>query len=203
MQSVEFFESQFRRQVREGDFALNPFEVLALEHVAGEVLDLGCGLGNLSLEAARRGCKVTAVDASPSAVDRVRRAAQEESLPVDAVLADVATYAIEREYDTITAIGLLMFFPREPALAMLESIRDRVRPGGSIVLNVLVSGTTFLDMFEPGHYYLFGREELRDRFAGWKTIVWRPESFPAPRETVKEFTTLIAERPAPERRPLR
>ncbi len=51
--SVRFFETQFERQVRENDFALNPFETLALDHVAGDLLDLGCGLGNLSLEAAR------------------------------------------------------------------------------------------------------------------------------------------------------
>jgi tellurite methyltransferase len=70
--SVEFFETQFRRQVREADFALNPFEQLVLPYVAGNVLDLGCSLGNLSLEAARRGCSVTAIDASPTAVERVR-----------------------------------------------------------------------------------------------------------------------------------
>jgi len=32
--AVRFFETQFRRQVESGDFALNPFEQLALEHVA-------------------------------------------------------------------------------------------------------------------------------------------------------------------------
>ncbi|HUX26321.1 MAG TPA: class I SAM-dependent methyltransferase [Burkholderiales bacterium] len=75
---VDFFERQFRRQIAEADFALNPFEQLALPHVAGSVLDLGCGLGNLSLEAARRGCSVTAVDASTSAVERLRTAARQE-----------------------------------------------------------------------------------------------------------------------------
>ena len=77
--SVDFFERQFRRQVRETDFALNPFEQLALPHVAGSVLDLGCGLGNLSLEAARRGCSVTAVDASPTALEHLRAVALRRS----------------------------------------------------------------------------------------------------------------------------
>jgi hypothetical protein len=52
--AVDFFERQFQRQVRESDFALNPFEQLALSHVAGSVLDLGSSLGSTSLEAARR-----------------------------------------------------------------------------------------------------------------------------------------------------
>ena len=194
--SVEFFENQFRRQVREADFALNPFEALSLNFLSGELLDLGCGLGNLALEAARRGCRVTAVDASPSAIARIRRTAQEESLAVDASVEDLATYAIENDYDTIVAIGLLMFFHRERGLELLEQIKERIRPGGRAIVNVLVEGTTFLAMFLPGHYHLFGPEELRERFAGWKEIAWRSESYPAPNETIKEFTTLIAEKPS-------
>ena len=46
--SVRFFETQFRRQLDGGDFALNPFERLALPYLKGDVLDLGCGLGNLA-----------------------------------------------------------------------------------------------------------------------------------------------------------
>ncbi len=69
--SVEFFETQFQRQVRERDYALNPFETLALDYLTGTVLDLGCGLGNLSLEAGRRGHRILAVDASPAAIARI------------------------------------------------------------------------------------------------------------------------------------
>lgn len=192
--SVEFFEQQFRRQVREKDFALNPFETLALPHLSGDVLDLGCGLGNLTLEAARRGCRVTAVDASPAGISRIREAIEEEALTVEAVVADLESYAIDRTYDTIVAIGLLMFFRRARAYGLLEQIQAHVRPGGRAVVNVLVKGTTFLDMFEPGNYYLFGREELRNRFAEWKVLAWHPEVYPAPRDTVKKFTTLIAEK---------
>lgn len=195
--SVGFFEKQFRRQVRHREFELNPFEVVALDYIRGEVLDLGCGLGNLSLEAARRGCRVTAIDASPTAVARIRRAASRASLQVEAVHADLETCDIERDYDTIVAIGLLMFFRRERALALLGQIRERVRPGGRAVVNVLVEGTTFMDMFTADHYYLFGREELRERFEDWTVLAWRPESFPAPENTVKEFTTLIADKPRP------
>ena len=65
--SVEFFDAQFQRQIREREYALNPFETLALDYLKGSVLDLGSGLGNLSLEAGRRGHHVVAVDASPAA----------------------------------------------------------------------------------------------------------------------------------------
>ena len=192
---VEFFERQFQRQVRETDFALNPFEQLALPHVAGAVLDLGCGLGNLSLEAARRGCSVTAVDASLTAVGRLRAAALLEQLPLTALQADLAGFRIERDYDTIVAIGLLMFFRKERALALLRQIGERVRQGGCAIVNVLTEGTSYLDLFQPGEYYLFGTKELEQAFAGWVMLAARHDSFPAPGGTRKEFATVIAQKP--------
>ncbi len=192
--SVEFFEQQFQRQVRESDFALNPFEQLALSHVAGSVLDLGCGLGNLSLEAARRGCSVTAVDASATAVARIRAAALQEQLPMQVLQADLDRFPIEQDYDTIIAIGLLMFFRRERALALLREIGKRVRPGGRAIVNALVEGTTYLGMFSPDEYYLFGANELEQAFAGWNLLVVRHDSFPASEGTRKEFATVIAQK---------
>jgi len=192
--TVDFFERQFQRQVREADFALNPFEQLALPYVAGRVLDLGCGLGNLSLEAARRGSSVTAVDASPTAVERVRTTARQERLPLQALQADLGCFRIEQDYDTIVAIGLLMFFRRERALEILRQIVHRVRPGGRAIVNVLVQGTTYLGMFKPDEYYLFGVNELEQAFAGWTLLVARHDAFPAPEGTCKEFATVIVQK---------
>jgi tellurite methyltransferase len=191
---IAFFDTQFQRQVRESDFALNPFEQLALDYVAGTVLDYGCGLGNLTHAAARRGSRVVAVDASPTAVERIRATAAQEKLAVEASGADLSTHSIERSYDTIVAIGLLMFFRRERALALLADIQANVAAGGCAIVNVLIEGTTYLGMFDPDNYYLFGRDELEQCFAGWKILVSRHDSFPAPGDMRKEFSTVIARR---------
>jgi tellurite methyltransferase len=193
--SVEFFESQFQRQVKAREFELNPFERVALGYVQGDVLDLGCGLGNLAVEAARRGCTVTAIDASPTAIEQIRAAANEGRLAVDAIQADLTDFKIERDYDTIVAIGLLMFFKQSRALTLLGDIQAHIRPGGRVIVNVLVQGTTYMEMFAPGNYYLFGREELAGHFLGWVIELSRFEDFPAPGGTLKSFATLIALKP--------
>jgi tellurite methyltransferase len=192
--SVEFFEAQFRRQVQDREYGLNPFETLAIEYLKGEVLDVGSGLGNLSLEAGRRGHRVVAVDASPTAVERINMDARREGLPVEAMQVDVENWRIDRMYDTIVAIGLLMFFRREQALDLLRAIQEHVSPGGHAIVNVLIEGTTYLGMFDPETYYLFARKELEECFSGWTILRSRYDTFPAPGQTQKEFSTVIASR---------
>ena len=191
---LTFFETQFQRQVREREYALNPFETLALGYLNGTVLDLGSGLGNLSLEAGRRGHDVVAVDASPAAVARINADARREGLSVQAIQAEITSGSIDRTYDTIVAIGLLMFFGREEALELLRAIQDHVHAGGRAIVNVLIEGTTYMDMFDPERHYLFPRHELEERFARWKVLTSRYETFPAPGGTRKEFSTVIAEK---------
>lgn len=196
---MEFFDTQFLRQIRERDYALNPFETRALEYLTGTVLDLGSGLGNLSLEAARRGHRVVAVDASAAAVARIEADAEREGLPVRAIRADIERWTLDGPYDTVVAIGLLMFFPRERALELLGAIQEHVSPGGTAIVNTLIEGTTYMGMFEADHYYLFGRDELEEGFAGWRILSSRHETFPAPGGSRKEFSTVIAQKPG--RRP--
>jgi tellurite methyltransferase len=193
--SITFFDTQFQKQVAGGDFALNPFEVASLSYVRGRTLDYGCGLGNLAIAAACNGAEVTAVDGSPAGVERIRQAALAGSLRIEAVLADIANYSIAGDYDTIVAIGLLMFFRKEKALALLAEMQGRVAPGGIAIVNVLVEGTTYMGMFDGDNYYLFQPDELPDRFRGWNILLDRRESFDAPGGTRKEFSTLIARKP--------
>lgn len=192
--AVSFFEQQFQKQVGEQSFALNPFEQAALPYLQGSVLDLGCGLGNLAVEAARLGYPVLAVDASPTAIVHLQRLAQGENLKLNGVLADLSDYAIDGEFDTIVAIGILMFFDRPRALELLDDIQRHLKPGGRAVINVLIEGTTFMGMFQPGHYTLFGRDELTQRFSGWRVLEQTFQTFPAPADTHKAFVTLIAEK---------
>jgi tellurite methyltransferase len=192
--SVEFFDRQFQRQVSAADYALNPFERAILPHLFGEVLDLGCGLGNLSVAAAEAGCKVTALDASATGVADLARRARAHGLQIEVQTAELRDYAPDRSYDCVVAIGLLMFFPCPDARGLLRRIREAVRPNGLAAINVLIEGTTYMEMFDPRGYCLFGRDELSQAFAGWEMLLSRHEDFPAPGDTFKRFHTLVVRR---------
>lgn len=193
--SVSFFDKQFQHQVRESDLVLNPFEQKALPHLQGVVLDYGCGLGNLALAAARRGCNVVALDGSHIAIEHLRHVAKAESLSITATEADLRTYEVRDDFDTVVCIGLLMFFDCPTAFAQLGQLQARVRLGGVAIVNVLVEGTTFHGMFDPSGHCLFARDEMRSRFAGWEILHYEYQDFPAPNDTSKSFVTVIARKP--------
>lgn len=159
------------------------------------MLDFGCGLGNLAFAAAGRGCRVTALDASAAAIGRIHARAAASGAAVSASLADLRDYPLARDYDCIVSIGLLMFFDCATAARVLSELQARVRPGGLAVVNVLVEGTTYLEMFDPAGHCLWAAQELQARFAGWHIERAELADFEAPHATLKRFCTVVARKP--------
>ena len=193
--SIEFFDRQFKEQSAALTFKLNPFEELVLPYLHGAVLDYGCGMGNLAFAAARRGCEVIALDASPAAIHHIQTRVKSEALPVSAELADLRDYKILKEFDCVVSIGLLMFFDCPTAFRVLQQLQQHVRPGGIAAVNVLVEGTTYMDMFDPSAYCLFPTRELENQFKDWKILQISAQNFNAPNDTLKCFSTVVAEKP--------
>jgi tellurite methyltransferase len=195
--SIEFFDRQFERQINSPDTGLNPFEQSALPYLRGKVLDYGCGLGQLALAAARAGCSVVALDASEVAVGHLRRIAGSERLPIRAEVADLRWHRLTEDFDTVVSIGLLMFFDCAAAERALSEIEAHLRPGGTVIVNVLIEGTTYMEMFDPQGYCLFERDALSRRFAHWQVISSTHGDFAAPGGLNKSFATAIARKPSP------
>jgi tellurite methyltransferase len=193
--SIRFFDEQFQRQVAAQDLQLNPFETAVLPHIRGKVLDYGCGLGNLSVAAARQDCAVVALDGSPAAIEHLRLLAKRDGLQIRADEADLRSYELGEDFDTVVCIGLLMFFDCPTALRQLSGLQTHVRSGGTLAVNVLTEGTTYMDMFSPEGHCLFKPGELRQRLAGWEMLSCVRQEFAAPRNTMKVFETAIALKP--------
>ena len=83
----------------------------------------------------------------------------------------------------------------EGAIRMLGTMRRHVRPGGRLILNVLIEGTTFLDMFEGDYYHLFAQGELEELLSDWEPLLSQRDSIEVTGGSAKEFLTLVYRRP--------
>ncbi|RSN51527.1 SAM-dependent methyltransferase [Streptomyces sp. WAC 04229] len=104
----------------------------------GDLLDLGCGTGSLSLLAAEQGHRVTGVDRSPAMVKlaRTKLAGRDAAfLEGDAAAPPVG----EQRFDAVLVRHVLWTLP-DPGRA-LSRWRHLLRPGGRLVLVEGVWGT--------------------------------------------------------------
>ncbi|WP_367324241.1 class I SAM-dependent methyltransferase [Streptomyces sp. HUAS ZL42] len=104
----------------------------------GDVLDLGCGTGSLSLLAAEQGHRVTGVDRSPAMVDLART----KLAGRDAVflVGDAGAPQVREQLFDVVLVRHVLWTFTDPA-RVLRHWRDRLRPGGRFVLVEGVWGT--------------------------------------------------------------
>ena len=170
--ALEKIEQEFRDRIATSDYEPSVFEQAILPYLSGEVLDLGCGLGILALAAAERGCRVVALDASPTAIADLARRARERRLAIEAHTADLRHYVPGAQYDCVVALGLLDQLPAGEARGLFARLREAVRLGGLAAFSVLVEGAHGGDMLSHG-------------FAGWEPVLTRHDG-----------RALLARRPA-------
>ncbi|MEU3443031.1 class I SAM-dependent methyltransferase [Streptomyces griseoincarnatus] len=104
----------------------------------GDVLDLGCGTGSLSLLAAEQGHRVTGVDRSPAMVQPARQKLAGRHAVF--LTGDAARPPVDGErYDAVLVRHVLWTLP-EPG-RVLRRWRGLLRPGGRLVLVEGVWGT--------------------------------------------------------------
>jgi magnesium-protoporphyrin O-methyltransferase len=92
------------------------------------ILDAGCGTGALSVEAARRGARVLAIDLSPTLVDlaRERLPAEPHSGSIEFRVGDMLDGALG-EFDHVVAMDSLIHYRLSDVLSVLSGLAARAR----------------------------------------------------------------------------
>lgn len=105
------------------------------------VCDLTCGPGLYATELARRGCTVTGVDFGPAAVAYARDLAEEMGVSdrCTFIQDDIRTVTLPpASFDVVLLIyGQLAVFTKDEAASLLEKAATALKPGGSIVIELL------------------------------------------------------------------
>ncbi len=105
-------------------------ELEALGGISGEVLDIGCGLGDNAIFLASRGHSVTGLDGSPTAVERARERATEAGVSVTFGVADATKLTgYDGRFDTVVDSALFHCLDDDGRQAYAASLYRATRPG--------------------------------------------------------------------------
>jgi SAM-dependent methyltransferase len=106
----------------------------------GPVLDVGCGVGDNSLELASRGFDVVGVDLSKTAIAEATKAAAERGLgSVEFLEGDVTKLSYDSTFNTVLDCTLFHSLPFEARDEYLRAIHRSAAPGASLYILVLTS----------------------------------------------------------------
>ncbi|GLH65947.1 class I SAM-dependent methyltransferase [Geothrix edaphica] len=98
-----------------------------------QMLDVGCGAGQIAIPAARAGVRVTGIDIATNSIETARRRAQAEGLEAQFEEGDAESLAYEDgAFDLVVSLIGAMFAPR-PERVAAELVRV-CRPGGRIAM---------------------------------------------------------------------
>lgn len=98
-------------------------------------LDVGCGIGRWSLQLARLGHDVTAVDLSPRMLERAEARAREAGVACRFAVGDAAGLALGRTFELILCVTVLQHIT-DPSAAQtaITRLAEHLSPTGELVL---------------------------------------------------------------------
>jgi SAM-dependent methyltransferase len=133
----------------DADFAL--WRELAAQ-AGGPILDVGAGTGRVTLDLARRGHEVVALDLDPQLLAVLSRRAQAEGLHVETVVADAASFDLARRDFAIVMAPMqtVQLLRPDGRRGFVRSARAHVATGGLVAIALADA----LECFDARHTLL-------------------------------------------------
>lgn len=103
---------------------------------SSKVLDLMCGYGRHSIELAKKGFAVTAVDNLSAYIAAIEQQASKFNLPIQAIQKSVLDFETHESFDLVICMGnSINFFSPEEISQIFEKLSQNVKAGGHLLIN--------------------------------------------------------------------
>jgi len=141
--------------------------------VHGDVLDIGCGLGDNAVYLAKNGHTVTGLDISPTALITAEWRAKDAGVDVKFAVADSTKLdGYIDAFDTVIDVGLFHSVDDDGRRSYADAVHRATRPGATLLLSCFSEANPVGKEWRPA----VSEETLRDVLggAGWDITSLEP-----------------------------
>jgi SAM-dependent methyltransferase len=145
--------------------------------VHGDVLDIGCGLGDNAIYLAKNGHTVTGLDISPTALLTAEQRAKDAGVDVTFAVADSTKLdGYTDAFDTVIDSGLFHSLDDDGRRGYVAVVHRATRPGATLLLSCFSDANPTGEDWRPA----VSEETLRDVLggAGWDIESLEPATLP-------------------------
>jgi SAM-dependent methyltransferase len=122
-----------------------------------QVLDVLCGYGRHSLDLARKGVSVTAIDNLVDYIDEINQIAATEAIPIKGVLTDVKSFSTETSFDMCLFMGnSVSFFERETLTQLFKNVFHALKQEGILLINTWMVAEIAFKNFRQHDWHFAG-----------------------------------------------
>lgn len=137
------------------------------------ILDMGAGNGNNTRPFLEQGCKVTAVEPNPNAIEMLKELQKSYPKQLRVVEASVDAYKPKQKFDAIVCCMVVHFMKdHKSGVKAIHDIQSWTKLGGINLLTGYMSNQPLSEDYS----FLLKSGELSDLYNDWK-IHWSQESF--------------------------